>query len=145
MRVMVWKKCEITGAPEESCAHCNPDRYLPPIKTRGRWQVHNERKSLDTADGRAGGGDKSDQESEERMDSEPESRIRERLKSLRIELARERKVSPFLIFTNLALDEMVILKPASLSDLANCEHLMNTQISDYGKQIIEVVVAVVGE
>jgi hypothetical protein len=36
---MVWKKCEITGAPEESCAHCNPDRYLPPIKTRGRWQI----------------------------------------------------------------------------------------------------------
>jgi superfamily II DNA helicase RecQ len=145
MRVMVWKKCEITGAPEESCAHCNPDRYLPPIKTRGRWQVHNERKSLDTADGRAGGGDKSDQETEERMDSEPESRIRERLKSLRIELARERKVSPFLIFTNLALDEIVISKPTSLSDLANCEHLMNTQISDYGKQIIEVIVAVVGE
>jgi hypothetical protein len=29
--------------------------------------------------------------------------------------------------------------------MANCEHLMNTQISDYGKQIIEVIVAVVGE
>jgi superfamily II DNA helicase RecQ len=142
---MAWKKCEITGVPEESCAHCSPDRYLPPIKTRGRWQVHNERKSLDTADGRAGGGEKSDQETEERMDSEPESRIRERLKSLRIKLARERKVSPPLIFTNLALDEIVISKPASLSDLANCEHLLNTQISEYGKQIIEVVVAVVGE
>ena len=79
------------------------------------------------------------------MDSEPESRIRERLKSLRIELARERKLSPFLIFTNLALDEIVICKPASLSDLANCEHLLNTQISEYGTQIIEVIVAVVGE
>ena len=79
------------------------------------------------------------------MDSEPDSRIRERLKSLRINLARERKVSPFLIFTNLALDEIVISKPASLSDLANCEHLTNTQISDYGKQIIEVIVTVVGE
>ena len=135
----------MTGVPEESCAHCNPDRYLPPIKTRGRWQVHSERKSLDTADGRAGGSDKSDQETEGRLDSEPESRIRERLKSLRIELARERKVSPFLIFTNLALDEIVIRKPASLSDLANCEHLFNTQISEHGTQIIEVIVAVVGE
>ena len=142
---MAWKKCEITGAPVESCARCNPDRYLPPIKTRGRWQVHNERKSLDTADGRAGGSGKSDQEAEERIDSEPESRIRERLKALRIELARERKVSPFVIYTNLALDEMVIRKPTSLGDLANCEHLTNTQISDYGKQIIEVIVAVVGE
>ena len=46
---------------------------------------------------------------------------------------------------NLALDEIVISKPTSLSDLANCEHLMNTQISDYGTQIIEVIVAVVGE
>ena len=142
---MAWKKCEITGAPEESCAHCNPDRYLPPIKTRGRWQVHNERKSLDTADGRAGGSDSSDQETEKRLDSEAESRIREQLKSLRIELARERRVSPFVIYTNLALDEMVIRKPTSLGDLANCEHLMNTQISDYGTQIIEVIVTVVGE
>ena len=142
---MVWKKCEITGAPEESCAHCNPDRYLPPIKTRGRWQVHNERKALDTADGRAGGSDSSDQETEKRLDSEPESRIRERLKALRIELARERRVSPFVIYTNLALDEMVIRKPTSLGDLANCEHLMNTQISEYGTQIIEVIVTVVGE
>ena len=78
-------------------------------------------------------------------DSEPESRIREQLKSLRIELARERKVSPFVIYTNLALDEMVIRKPTSLGDLANCEHLMNTQISEYGTQIIEVIVTVVGE
>ena len=141
---MPQNRC-IHGAPEEICAHCNPGRYLPPIKTRGRWQVHNERKSLDTADGQGGGSDSSDQATEKRMDSEPESRIRERLKSLRIELARERKVSPFLIFTNLALDEIVISKPASLSDLANCEHLTNTQIGDYGKQIIEVIAAVVGE
>jgi superfamily II DNA helicase RecQ len=142
---MVWKKCEITGAPEESCAHCNPDRYLPPIKTRGRWQVHNERKSLDTADKRAGESDKSDQELEERLDSEPETRIRERLKALRIELARERKVSPFLIYTNFAVHELVIRKPISTSDLANCEHLTNTQISEYGERIIEEIVAVVGE
>ncbi len=142
---MAWKKCEITEAPEESCAHCNPDRYLPPIKTRGRWQVHNERKALDTADGRAGVSGKSDQETEKRLDSDAESRIREQLKSLRIELARERRVSPPLIFTNHALDEIVIRKPASLSELANCEHLLNNQISEYGTQIIEVIVEVVGE
>lgn len=142
---MAWKRCDTTGVPEESCAHCNPSRYLPPIKTRGRWQVHNERKSLDTSDGRAGESGKSDQEREHRIDSAPESRIREQLKSLRIELARDRKVSPFLIYTNLAVDEMVIHKPTSLSDLANCEHLLNTQISEYGMQIIEVIVAVVGE
>ena len=142
---MARKRCEMTGVPEESCAHCNPDRYLPPIKTRGRWQVHNERKALDTADKGAGESDKSDQETEGRLDSGPESRIRERLFALRIVLAKEQKVSRPQIYRNLAVDEMVIRKPTSLSELANCEHLTNTQISEFGGRIIEVIVAVVGE
>ena len=143
---MAWKRCEMTGIPEESCAHCNPDRYLPPLKADAKaWQVYQERKYVDTADKRAGESDKSDQETEGRLDSEPESRIRERLVELRIMLARERKEWEHNIYTNLAVNEMVIRKPTSLSELANCEHLTNTQISEFGGRITEVIVAVVGE
>jgi hypothetical protein len=143
---MAWKRCQMTGVPEESCAHCNPDRYLPPIKASdAARQAYQERKYLDTADKRAGEGDKSDQETEGRVDSGPESRIRERLVALRIVLARERKEWEPNIYANLAVDEMVIRKPTSLSELANCEHLTNTQISEFGGHIIEVIVAVVGE
>ena len=43
------------------------------------------------------------------------------------------------------LAQMVIRKPTSLSELANCEHLTNTQIGEFGGRITEVIVAVVGE
>ncbi len=136
---MVWKKCKFTGAPEESCAHCNPGRYLPPIKTRGRWQVHNERKSLDTADQQTNTESKAELAEESNHDTPLGVKVRSSLKALRTNLARENKVSPFIIFTNKALSEMVESTPTTLAALGNVEHLTNTQISNYGVAILETI------
>jgi len=137
---MAWVKCSITGAPEESCAHCHPNRYLPAIKTRGRWQVQAERKSLDTADQRQGKKVRSNQDEERRQDTKLESLIRNDLVSLRMKLARDRKHPPS-IFSNLALDELVIAKPTTLEALGNIESLTNTQIAGFGKDIMGVISA----
>jgi len=138
------QKC-IHGVAEDNCAHCRPGRFLPPIKTRSRWQTHADQKSLDTSDQHKGKSEKPDQREEERLDTEFQSRLRIGLKTLRTDLARELKVSPFIIFTNNALNDMVTSAPTTLEALSNAEGLTNKQISDYGQDILKVVNATLRE
>ena len=118
---------------------------MPPIKTRSRWQTHADQKALDTSDQHKGNSEKFDQREEERLDTEFQSRLRDGLRTLRTDLAREHKVSPFIIFTNNALNDMVTSAPTTLEALSNAEGLTNKQIANYGQNILKVVNAMLRE
>jgi ATP-dependent DNA helicase RecQ len=70
-----------------------------------------------------------------------ESRLFERLRVLRLTLARERRVPPYVIFSDATLRELCDRKPDSLKALASIKGVGDQKRETYGPQFIEAIQA----
>jgi ribonuclease D len=67
------------------------------------------------------------------------SDLRERLRGLRLRLAREHHYSPFIIFNDATLDDLVIKLPTTLTDLNNIDGIKSRKSQQYGGPILEII------
>ena len=63
----------------------------------------------------------------------------ERLRELRLRIARERGVPPYVVFHDTTLREMARLRPRTLEALHTIYGLGERKIADYGQQCLEVI------
>lgn len=63
----------------------------------------------------------------------------EKLRALRLELAREREIAPYMIFHDSTLRDMVYLKPANLEDLALVSGVGQKKRDLYGAQFLQAI------
>jgi ATP-dependent DNA helicase RecQ len=63
----------------------------------------------------------------------------ERLRSLRLEIARSRGVPPYVIFHDSTLRELARLKPRSLGELAGIYGMGARKIDDLGGAVLETI------
>ncbi|MCR9142121.1 MAG: RecQ family ATP-dependent DNA helicase [bacterium] len=65
----------------------------------------------------------------------------EKLRALRLELAREREIAPYMIFHDSTLRDMVYLKPAAFDDLALVSGVGQKKRDLYGAQFLQAIQA----
>ncbi|MEQ9366144.1 MAG: HRDC domain-containing protein, partial [Leptospirales bacterium] len=63
----------------------------------------------------------------------------EKLRALRLELAREREIAPYMVFHDSTLRDMVYLKPASVEDLALVSGVGQKKRDLYGPQFLQAI------
>jgi ATP-dependent DNA helicase RecQ len=63
----------------------------------------------------------------------------EKLRAVRLELAREREVAPYMVFHDSTLRDMVYLKPASFEDLALISGVGQKKRDLYGSQFLQAI------
>lgn len=73
------------------------------------------------------------------LSSEAENNLFLKLKAKRLEIAKEQKVPPYLVFHDKTLIEMVKLKPQSLAEMANVSGVGEAKIKQYGKIFLEIL------
>ncbi len=73
--------------------------------------------------------------------SEGEENLFERLKRLRMEIARKEKVPPYLVFSDKTLTYMCILKPGTKEEMLQVSGVGEYKFKKYGKQFLEVTAA----
>ena len=64
----------------------------------------------------------------------------EELRALRLNLAREQELPPYMIFHYSTLREMVELRPTSLREFSHLSGVGKTKLERYGEQFLEVLV-----
>jgi ATP-dependent DNA helicase RecQ len=75
------------------------------------------------------------------FDGEADSGLYEKLKALRLELAREQNVPAYVIFHDRVLHEISARKPKSLFELSQISGIGARKLEAYGNAVLEVVVA----
>ncbi len=63
----------------------------------------------------------------------------QRLRALRLEIAREEKIPPYMVFSDKTLIHMCILKPGSEEEMLNVTGVGRHKLEKYGKRFIDVV------
>lgn len=66
--------------------------------------------------------------------------LEEALKQLRMNIATKQNVKAFHIFTNKTLDELVLKKPCSVSDLKDIQGIGDVKINAFGKELVEIII-----
>ena len=64
----------------------------------------------------------------------------EELRSLRLEIARDKGIPPFVIFHDKTLAEIVSHLPQTLDELSDIYGVGQKKLKDYGKQFLDVVI-----
>ena len=68
-----------------------------------------------------------------------ERRLWERLRSLRLDLARSQGVPPYIIFNDATLREMTMVKPSSLDELAGISGVGKRKLNRYGEEFLAIL------
>lgn len=71
--------------------------------------------------------------------SEKEESLFERLRTLRMEIARKEKVPPYLVFSDKTLTHMCILKPGTKEEMLQVSGVGEYKFEKYGKQFLEMM------
>lgn len=71
--------------------------------------------------------------------SEKEESLFERLRTLRMEIARKEKVPPYLVFSDKTLTHMCILKPGTKEEMLQVSGVGEYKFEKYGKQFLEIM------
>ena len=71
--------------------------------------------------------------------SEKEESLFERLRTLRMEIARKEKVPPYLVFSDKTLTHMCILKPGTKEEMLRVSGVGEYKFEKYGKQFLEIM------
>jgi len=69
-----------------------------------------------------------------------ENALFEELRLLRAEIARERKVSAYIIFPNTALHDMVSVMPENMEEFAEIRGVGEKKLKDFGQEFLDVIV-----
>ena len=72
--------------------------------------------------------------------SEAEEILFEKLRALRLEIARQEKVPPYLVFSDKTLAHMCILKPSTKAEMLNVSGVGEYKYEKYGERFLEVTV-----
>lgn len=70
---------------------------------------------------------------------EASAELFEQLRALRLELAREREIAPYMVFHDSTLRDMVYMKPASFEDLALVSGVGQKKRDLYGQQFLQAI------
>lgn len=70
-------------------------------------------------------------------DDQESQSLWEGLRSLRLELAREQEIPPYMIFHDSALREMVEVKPRNLGEFASINGVGRTKLERYGQRFLD--------
>ncbi len=73
------------------------------------------------------------------LSSEAENNLFLKLKAKRLEIAKEQKVPPYLVFHDKTLIEMVKLKPKTLAEMGDVSGVGEAKIKQYGKLFLEIL------
>lgn len=76
---------------------------------------------------------------EEVLQSTPDKQLFEVLRKLRRELADERNVPPYIIFSDATLQELVRTKPANLRQMRMIYGIGDNKLQQYGRQFMEAI------
>lgn len=72
--------------------------------------------------------------------SEAEEILFEKLRALRLEIARQEKVPPYLVFSDKTLAHMCLLKPATKAEMLRVSGVGEYKYEKYGERFLEVMV-----
>lgn len=75
-------------------------------------------------------------------DDEESQKLFDDLRNLRLQLAREQELPPYMIFHDSTLREMVELRPDSLREFSSLNGVGKTKLERYGEQFLTVITAV---
>ena len=71
--------------------------------------------------------------------SEEDEPLFQKLRTLRLEIAREEKIPPYMVFSDKTLIHMCILKPGSEEEMLNVTGVGRHKYEKYGKRFIDAV------
>lgn len=74
-------------------------------------------------------------------DDENSEKLFDELRSLRLKLAREQELPPYMIFHDSTLREMVELRPQTLREFSHLNGVGKTKLDRYGEQFLEVILS----
>ena len=63
------------------------------------------------------------------------------LRTLRKQLADERRVAPFMVFTDVALKDMCRLRPKTLNEFLDVSGVGEAKMRNYGQYFIDLIIA----
>jgi len=139
----------IHGVPSQTnCAYCSPGRFLPPVRTRTKGQVHTDRKSLDVfeSDKAGSSGSRSTlpfSDGKVKEFREPQYRdgvdgtLERELNRLRAMLAGA--LPRYVVFNNETLKILVRTKPRTLADLQGVKGIGPAKSEKYGAEILKAI------
>ena len=70
---------------------------------------------------------------------EQDETLFQRLRALRLEIAREEKIPPYMVFSDKTLIHMCILKPGNEEEMLNVTGVGRHKFEKYGKRFIDAV------
>ena len=74
-----------------------------------------------------------------RQRRKPEGELFERLRALRMELAKAAGVPPYVVFHDATLREMALLRPTTLAHLAQLPGIGEKKLDRYGPRFLELL------
>lgn len=140
---------------ELNCAYCTPGRFLPPVRTRTKGQVHTDRKSLDVFESVQAGSSGSStsipfnrRKAREFREPQHKDAVDKKLdvvdEQLAGELNRLRAVLAgelprYVVFNNETLRILARTKPRTLAGLRSVKGIGAARIEKYGKEILDAI------
>ena len=73
------------------------------------------------------------------LQSDPDKQLFEALRKLRRQLADERNVPPYIVFSDATLQELVRIKPANLRQMRSIYGIGDNKLQQYGQQFMAVI------
>ena len=77
--------------------------------------------------------------------SATDEKLLETLKDLRKQVAKEKKLPPFVIFLETSLEDMATMYPTTVEELEKCQGVSKGKALRYGKKFVEMIAAYVEE
>ena len=77
--------------------------------------------------------------------SATDEKLLETLKDLRKQVAKEKKLPPFVIFLETSLEDMATMYPTTIEELEKCQGVSKGKAMRYGKKFVEIIAAYVEE
>jgi ATP-dependent DNA helicase RecQ len=74
-----------------------------------------------------------------------DEKLLETLKDLRKQVAKEKKLPPFVIFLETSLEDMATMYPTTVEELEKCQGVSKGKALRYGKKFVEIIAAYVEE
>ena len=84
-------------------------------------------------------GKKSSSSSMDQFSGEVDKGLFERLRLLRLEIAKEEKVPPYIVFSDKTLVHMCLLRPGNKEEMLEVSGVGEMKFEKYGKQFLEVI------
>lgn len=73
------------------------------------------------------------------IEKEDEINLKEKLRRYRLDISRKEEVKPYFVFSNKTLEELVDVKPKSISELLKISGFGEVKAGKYGEEIIKII------